>query len=274
MLQRAWANTGSSWMSCSVSSGILDGPLGPSLSWLDLCPDPDASPLSESSWLHFSCLTPWTSPVLADALPSLARSVWCAMGQLWPGDTLDVLSWFSCPCCCCGCCWFWLLPIASASCIRAWLIDWSLDDLCLCPQRWGIQHLQNWYRKKDSTSAITKITKTPVEPPKFNATMASLSVSEADVRIVSSAWGAVCVFPISYMKAVYRLIRGLSYTLLYICDGNMTVWPYDRWMYGYGYMDMDMDMDMDVDMDMDMDIDVYHRPNLERARNVGCRLFW
>ena len=44
-------------------------------------------------------------------------------------------------------------------------------------------------------------------------------------------------------------------------------------MYGYGYMDMDMDMDMDVDMDMDMDIDVYHRPNLERARNVGSRLF-
>ena len=38
-------------------------------------------------------------------------------------------------------------------------------------------------------------------------------------------------------------------------------------------MDMDMDMDMDVDMDMDMDIDVYHRPNLERARNVGSRLF-
>ena len=38
-------------------------------------------------------------------------------------------------------------------------------------------------------------------------------------------------------------------------------------------MDMDMDMDMDVDMDMDMDIDVYHRPNLERACNVGCRLF-
>ena len=44
-------------------------------------------------------------------------------------------------------------------------------------------------------------------------------------------------------------------------------------MYGYGYMDMDMDMDMDVDMDMDMDIDVYHRPNLELACNVGCRLF-
>ena len=37
-------------------------------------------------------------------------------------------------------------------------------------------------------------------------------------------------------------------------------------------MDMDMDMDMDVDMDMDMDIDVYHRPNLELARNVGSRL--
>ena len=37
-------------------------------------------------------------------------------------------------------------------------------------------------------------------------------------------------------------------------------------------MVMDMDMDMDVDMDMDMDIDVYHRPNLERACNVGCRL--
>ena len=52
----------------------------------------------------------------------------------------------------------------------------------------------------------------------------------------------------------------------------MTVWPYDRWMYGYGYMDMDMDMDMDVDMDMDMDIDVYHRPNLELACNVGSRL--
>ena len=34
-----------------------------------------------------------------------------------------------------------------------------------------------------------------------------------------------------------------------------------------------MDMDMDVDMDMDMDIDVYHRPNLELACNVGCRLF-
>jgi len=28
-----------------------------------------------------------------------------------------------------------------------------------------------------------------------------------------------------------------------------------------------------VDMDMDMDIDVYHRPNLEPACNVGCRLF-
>jgi len=39
-------------------------------------------------------------------------------------------------------------------------------------------------------------------------------------------------------------------------------------------MDMDMDMDMDVDMDMDMDIDVYHRPNLELACNVGCRLFY
>ena len=39
-------------------------------------------------------------------------------------------------------------------------------------------------------------------------------------------------------------------------------------------MDMDMDMDMDVDMDMDMDIDVYHRPNLERACNVGCCLFY
>ena len=38
-------------------------------------------------------------------------------------------------------------------------------------------------------------------------------------------------------------------------------------------MDMDMDMDMDVDMDMDMDIDVYHRPNLELACNVGCRLY-
>ena len=38
-------------------------------------------------------------------------------------------------------------------------------------------------------------------------------------------------------------------------------------------MDMDMDMDMDVDMDMDMDIDVYHRPELELARNVGSRLF-
>ena len=34
-----------------------------------------------------------------------------------------------------------------------------------------------------------------------------------------------------------------------------------------------MDMDMDVDMDMDMDIVVYHRPNLELACNVGCRLF-
>merc|ERR1719309_312890 len=44
-------------------------------------------------------------------------------------------------------------------------------------------------------------------------------------------------------------------------------------MYGYGYMDMDMDTDTDVDMDMDMDIDVYHRPNLELACNVGCRLF-
>ena len=39
-------------------------------------------------------------------------------------------------------------------------------------------------------------------------------------------------------------------------------------------MDMDMDMDMDVDMDMDMDIDVYHRPNLELACNVGCRLYY
>ena len=26
-----------------------------------------------------------------------------------------------------------------------------------------------------------------------------------------------------------------------------------------------------IHMDMDMDIDVYHRPNLERACNVGCR---
>ena len=189
MLQRALANTGSSRISCLVSSGVLGGPVGPSLSWLDLCPDPDASPLSVSSWLHCILLTPWPSPVLADALPSLARSVWLAMRQLWPGDIPDMLCWFSCPCCCCCCCWLWLLPIARASCIRAWLTDWSLDGLCLCPQRWGIQHLQNWYRKNVSTSANTKISMTPVEPPKLKATIASLSVSEAEVRIESSTWG-------------------------------------------------------------------------------------
>ena len=205
MLQRAWANTGSSWMSCSVSSGILGGPLGPSLSWLDLCPDPDASPLSVSSWLHCILLTPWPSPVLADALPSLARSVWLAMRQLWPGDIPDTLCWFSCPCCCCCCCWLWLLPIARASCIRAWLTDWSLDGLCLCPQRWGIQHLQNWYRKNVSTSANTKISMTPVEPPKLKATIASLSVSETEVRIESSTWGAFWVLHISVLlSAVYH----------------------------------------------------------------------
>merc|ERR1712089_36427 len=50
----------------------------------------------------------------------------------------------------------------------------------------------------------------------------------------------------------------------------MWIWRFE-WIasgYGYGY-----DRDMDVDMDMDMDIDVYHRPNLELACNVGCRLF-
>ena len=129
---------------------------------------------------------------------------------IYTGVTLvGCCCWWSCTCWCC-CCWlrFCCCPIAKASVIIALFTAWlSLVGLCCLLQRPGIQHLQNWYRKKDSTSAITKITKTPVEPPKLKATMASLSVSEADVRIVSSTWGAVCVFPISVLLgALYHSI--------------------------------------------------------------------
>merc|ERR1711962_389780 len=54
-----------------------------------------------------------------------------------------------------------------------------------------IQHPNNLYRKKDTTSAVTKITKIPLEPSKLNAIADSLSTSEVDVRIVFSACGAV-----------------------------------------------------------------------------------
>ena len=46
--------------------------------------------------------------------------------------------------------------------------------------------------KKDNTSAITIIRITLVEPPKLKATILSLSVSEAEVRILSFTWGVDC----------------------------------------------------------------------------------
>jgi len=93
-------------------------------------------------------------------------------------------------------CW---CPTAIASAIIALFDPWlslfdpwlSLFGLCCLLQPPPIQHLHNWYRKKDTTTAVIKITKTPVEPPKLNATADSLSVSEVDVRIVSWACGAV-----------------------------------------------------------------------------------
>ena len=205
MLHRACTNTGSCWRSCSVSSGTPGGPLGLSLSWLDPGPDPGASSFSGSSCLHCSLLTPWTSPVVPAVFPSLANNVWFTMGQLWPGVALDTLCWCSCTCNCC-CCWLWLCPIAKANCINALLTVCSFVDLCCRPHRSGIQHLQNWYMKNVSTNAITKISMTPVEPPKLKATMASLSVSEAEVRMLSSTWGAFWVLHISVLlSAVYHL---------------------------------------------------------------------
>ena len=205
MLHRAWTNTGSCWRSCSANSGTPGGPLGPSFSWLDPGPDLGASLLSDSSCLHCRLLTPWTSPVVSGVLPSLANSAWFTMGQLWPGVTLGILCCCSCPCGCC-CCWLWLFPIARANCIRALLTDCSFVDLCCCPQRWGIQHLQNWYMKNVSTNANTNISMTPVEPPKLKATIASLSVSEAEVRMLSSTWGAFWALHISVLlSAVYHL---------------------------------------------------------------------
>ena len=96
-------------------------------------------------------------------------------------------------------CW---CPTARASAIIALFDPWlslfdpwlSLFGICCLLQLLQapfIQHPKNWYRKKDTTSAVTKITKIPLEPSKLNAIADSLSTSEVDVRIVFSACGAV-----------------------------------------------------------------------------------
>ena len=96
-------------------------------------------------------------------------------------------------------CW---CPTARASAIIALFDPWlslfdpwlSLFGICCLLQLLqppSMQHLHSWYRKKDTTSAVMKITKIPVEPSKLNAIADSLSTSEVDVRIVFSACGAV-----------------------------------------------------------------------------------
>ena len=61
----------------------------------------------------------------------------------------------------------------------------------------GKQQPQQQYMKKDTTSVTTKIMIILVDPPKLNATILSLSVSEAEVRILSFTWGVVCPLHIS-----------------------------------------------------------------------------
>ena len=75
--------------------------------------------------------------------------------------------------------------------------------------------------KKDTTSAITKIRITPVEPPKLKATILSLSVSEAEVRILSFTWGVDCplhilVLPVAlpHYTAVWSLTLGVPASTL------------------------------------------------------------
>ena len=116
-------------------------------------------------------------------------------------------------------CW---CPTAIASAIIALFNPWlSLFGLCCLLQRPSIQHLHNWYRKKDTTTAVTKITKTPVEPPKLNATTDSLSVSEVDVRIVSWAWGAACELP---MLVMLGMAQGMAWLPIYT-GVNPHFWP-------------------------------------------------
>ena len=55
-----------------------------------------------------------------------------------------------------------------------------------------MQQLQQRYIKKDPTSITNRKTIILVEPPKLNATILSLSVLEAEVRILSFTWGVVC----------------------------------------------------------------------------------
>ena len=69
---------------------------------------------------------------------------------------------------------------------------WSSLWLDLVQHLAGKQQLQHLYMKKDTTSVTTKIRITPVDPPKLKATILSLSVSEAEVRILSFTWGVDC----------------------------------------------------------------------------------
>ena len=62
----------------------------------------------------------------------------------------------------------------------------------------GKQQPQHRYMKKDTTSVTTKIMIILVD----NATILSLSVSEAEVRILSFTWGVDCPLHILVFAAV------------------------------------------------------------------------
>ena len=102
-----------------------------------------------------------------------------------------------------------------------WLSLFGLCCLLQLLQPPSIQHLHNWYRKKDTTSAVMKITKIPLEPSKLNAIADSLSTSEVDVRIVFSACGAVRDLHMLVMLGLDQCM-----VLLPIYTGfNPHVWP-------------------------------------------------
>ena len=73
--------------------------------------------------------------------------------------------------------------------------------------------------KKDITRAITRIRMTPVEPPKLKATMASLSVSEADVRMLSSTWGVSLLL---HMLAVFLVLY--HYITVKVCGLSSNIY--------------------------------------------------
>ena len=87
---------------------------------------------------------------------------------------------------------------------QAW--HWaSFWFILLVRHRVGKQQLQQHQTMKEPTSITTKMTIILVDPPKLNAIILSLSVSEAEVRILSLTWGVGC--PLHILMSVVLLLH-------------------------------------------------------------------